>query len=63
MMEFSERVRLADVREALTAFFEKRLPHFNTGRNCMAKSFRSLNELTCSHQMLESQSQVGAEAK
>jgi enoyl-CoA hydratase len=31
MVEFSERVRLADAREALTAFFEKRPPHFNTG--------------------------------
>jgi len=31
MVEFSERVRSADTREALTAFFEKRPPHFNTG--------------------------------
>jgi enoyl-CoA hydratase/carnithine racemase len=31
MVEFSERVRSADTREALTAFFEKRRPRFNTG--------------------------------
>jgi enoyl-CoA hydratase/carnithine racemase len=31
MVEFSERVRSADAREALTAFFEKRPLHFNTG--------------------------------
>jgi hypothetical protein len=31
MVEFSEKVRSAGAREALTAFFEKRPPHFNTG--------------------------------
>jgi enoyl-CoA hydratase/carnithine racemase len=33
MVEFSERVRSADAREALTAFFEKRAPRFNTGES------------------------------
>ena len=33
MLEFSERVRSADAREALTAFFEKRSPRFNTSKS------------------------------
>jgi hypothetical protein len=31
MVEFSERVRPADAREALTAFFERRPLHVNIG--------------------------------
>ena len=37
MVEFSERVRSADAREALTAFFEKRSPRFNSSET----AFRS----------------------
>jgi enoyl-CoA hydratase/carnithine racemase len=33
MVEFSERVRSADAREALTAFFEKRSPRFNISKS------------------------------
>jgi enoyl-CoA hydratase/carnithine racemase len=33
LVESSERVRSADAREALTAFFEKRPPRFNTGES------------------------------
>ena len=33
MAEFSERVRSAHAREALTAFFEKRPPRFNSREN------------------------------
>ena len=32
LVEFSERMRSADAREALAAFFEKRPPRFNTGK-------------------------------
>ena len=40
MMEFGERVRSADAREALTAFFEKRPPHFNSGESASPKDLR-----------------------
>jgi enoyl-CoA hydratase/carnithine racemase len=33
LVEFSEKVRSADAREALTAFFEKRPPRFNSAEN------------------------------
>jgi enoyl-CoA hydratase/carnithine racemase len=33
LVEFSERVRSTDAREALTAFFEKRLPRFNSSES------------------------------
>jgi hypothetical protein len=33
VVEFGEKVRSADAREALTAFFEKRPPRFNTGES------------------------------
>lgn len=33
MVEFGEKVRSAEAREALTAFFEKRPPRFNTGES------------------------------
>jgi hypothetical protein len=33
MVEFREKVLTADAREALTAFFDKRHPRFNTGES------------------------------
>jgi hypothetical protein len=67
-MECSERVRSADVHEALIAFFKKRPPDlqhrrgYSQGSSSLKELRASAMELTCLVKQPEPQSQVGAEA-
>jgi hypothetical protein len=68
-MECNERVRSADVHEALIAFFKKRPPDlqhrrgYSQGSSSLKELRASATELTCLVKQRESQSQVGAEGE